>query len=346
MYCRYCGNKIEDGDKYCSRCGKPILDNSVISNHENTNNIAPSARPLKKIPFIPLRKQKPICILLYIIFLLLSIFCVESYIDSKKERLRQDIIDGVGLKYGEDVSAMAFDETKHLEIRKTTIPPYPKNGDANELKYDQEHWKNMFGGMASLYKITDGGWWMEGRVLTIYPNSQKQAHYGYLFYNYFPVFICSPNGSKIELDLAKSIVSHALDVVYRKPDRFNKINFAYSNSYYNVMGSSVEDYPMRGYVHAYAEDTGNKPILDEHGKKTEDNYYGMVEVGMYRVILGYKSDMGFGIHEKNGFSASLKDRVLLYGGIGLCLTLLLLFSLRKISIAKQLSDSEITSKAD
>lgn len=346
MYCRYCGNKIEDGDKYCSRCGKAISDNSVTSNHDNTNNIAPSARISKKIPIIPLQKQKPICILLYIIFLLLSIFCVELYINLKKERLRQDVIDCVGLKDGEDVSAMAFDDTKHLEIRKITIPPFPKTGDANELKYDQEHWKNMFGGMADLYKITHGGWLMEGRVLTTYPNAQKQAHYGYLFYGFFPIFICTPGGRKIDLDLAKSIVSHALDVIYRKPDRFNKIDFTYSNSYYSVWGSTVEDYPMKGYVHAYSEDTGIKPIPNEHGKNSEDNYFGMVEVGMYRVIFGYKSYMGVGIHEKDGFSASLKDRVLLYGGIGLCLTLLLLFFLRKISIARKLSDLEITSKTN
>ena len=230
-----------------------------------------------------------------------------------------------------------------MEIKKTNIPPYPNNGNGYELKNDQEHWKNMFGGITSLYKITDGGWVMDGRVLCTYPNIQKQAKYGYLCYRYFPAFICFPNGSKINLDLARTIVSYALDAVYRKPDSFNKIDFAYSNSYYHVMGSYGEDLPMKGYVHAIAEDTGTNPIPDEHGKKTEENYYGIVEVGMYRVILGYNSYMGYGIHEKDGFSASLKDRVFLYGGIWLGLTLLLLYCLRKICIVKQLTESETKS---
>lgn len=31
MYCRYCGEQIEEGKNYCKACGKPIEDNSSVA---------------------------------------------------------------------------------------------------------------------------------------------------------------------------------------------------------------------------------------------------------------------------------------------------------------------------
>lgn len=53
MYCRYCGNEIEDDQTYCSKCGKSINEEYMANNSEiapiNSSNKTKSSIELKTL---------------------------------------------------------------------------------------------------------------------------------------------------------------------------------------------------------------------------------------------------------------------------------------------------------
>ena len=38
MYCRYCGKKLEDDVLFCSKCGKPVLENTGKKEQKKEKN--------------------------------------------------------------------------------------------------------------------------------------------------------------------------------------------------------------------------------------------------------------------------------------------------------------------
>ena len=67
--------------------------------------------------------------------------------------------------------------------------------------------------------------------------------------------------------------------------------------------------------------------LYDNNKFTGYYWIGMHKIGQYRVILTYRNGLAWRIEEKDGFKASIKDRVIYHGITFIILTIIFLLIL-------------------
>lgn len=265
---------------------------------------------------ISLTRKKRNVIIISLIMIVSSVLVVELYISNKRDRLFSDMLEQVRNSFNnineyspnaEDLFSENIDDLEYTEI---PIPAFPNEGDKREKK----HWMNMFGGIEHLYKIIDGGWTMEGEIY--YPVLYKDGNYrnGIQEYRYIPYMVCVPEGADFNIHIAKTIVNKALDKVYIEPTESEAVCDALSrpNEYYEMVGHFSENSVPGISIPFYIQSTGTKPIFD-NGEFTGYYWFGMQTIGQYRVLLAYRNLLAWNVVEKGGFSASAKDRVLLYG---------------------------------
>ena len=188
----------------------------------------------------------------------------------------------------------------------------------------------MFSGIEHVYKITDQGWQMAGMQYTLIPNKDRYVKEGIQDYYFFPYMICVPNGLEFNTEIAKYIIEKSLDKVYCEPDQHNTASELKStqNEYYHFVGRNLvlQDSVPELCMHFYDETTGTDPIYDSNNF-TGLYWFGMHKIGQYRVIFAYQNGTAWRIEEKDGFSASTKDRAICYGITFILLTTFLLLFL-------------------
>lgn len=83
MYCRECGNKVDENSKFCNRCGSKIklnFDRKEEKNYKEDNNIIEKSYSFSKRKWLGL-------ILLSIIETNIGIKCDKLYIEQQKKHL-------------------------------------------------------------------------------------------------------------------------------------------------------------------------------------------------------------------------------------------------------------------
>lgn len=302
--------------------------------NNNTNEVGRSnlAINTKKLPRIKLEKHKTYATILFILSLLIAIIAIEVYIYNRKENLYKQLNRRVESTFentvdGHDVQALNASFINKVKYQEVAIPPSPKFDSWDNSK--KEYWDNMFSGIEHLYKLTVRGWTMQGMVYGIFPDVEGHPHIGIINYFYYPYMVCVPHGAYFNDQIAKDVLQEALNKVYREPHNFETIDEVktFSNDYYHLVGqsSNPEYFPF-----VFDKKTGSYPIT-ENGKPTGLYRFGMVEIGNYRVLLAYENSITWNIVEKDGFRASLKDRVILYSISLLLLTSIYIIIRRKIN---------------
>ena len=66
MFCKYCGNRLEDGDRFCGACGHPVEEKPM----QETANEDSYKKQEEKVPRIKKKKPEPE-------FLVLEEFCPQ-----------------------------------------------------------------------------------------------------------------------------------------------------------------------------------------------------------------------------------------------------------------------------
>ena len=66
MFCKYCGNRLEDGDRFCGACGHPVEEKPM----QETANEDSYKKQEEKVPHIKKKKPEPE-------FLVLEEFCPQ-----------------------------------------------------------------------------------------------------------------------------------------------------------------------------------------------------------------------------------------------------------------------------
>lgn len=289
---------------------------------------------LKQLPITKTEKWKFYAIAIYVVLLLLTLLSTELYVNNKKDKLRTELKNKVGKTFKDNtdnentVEALWQNYPNELEYKEIQIPPIPKKNE------EMKHWMNMFSGVEHVYKITKGGWTMSGMIYDMVKNNEDSLYsYGIQDYYYVPFLICVPYGVNFNAQIAKDIIEKSLEKVYCEPDKYNIIDNAksYSNDYYHLVGQFNDDKKPEISIHFYSESTGTDPIY-EKGKFTGYYWFGILHVGPYKIIKTYHNHVTWNTVEKEGFNASLRDRVLSYGIIFIILTCSLFLFIRKINI--------------
>ena len=53
MYCKKCGKELDDGVKFCTGCGAPVIENSDSAQNSNVETDVPSVnKDVRKIRYI------------------------------------------------------------------------------------------------------------------------------------------------------------------------------------------------------------------------------------------------------------------------------------------------------
>lgn len=283
-----------------------------------------------------MKKRKIIAILIYVILLLASIATIESLINNKRDKLYSDMskqLTGPFKDAGcvESLVQATDDEVEYVEV---SIPPFPKDGE----KWEKKHWKNKFSGVEHLYKITDGGWRMCGKINVYFGSKDhpyENVHIGIQDYVFVPYMICVPHGFEFNSQIAKTIIEESLEKEKFRcnPDKYNVAFEAelQSNDYYEIESYNLPDdrdrlelnMPFRNDI------TGTSPIY-ENDKFTGYYWFGMITVGPYNVLNAYKNCLTRTVVERS--YSSLRDRVLYYCLAFIALTSALicfLFKLRR-----------------
>ena len=55
MFCKYCGNRLEDGDRFCGACGHPVEEKPM----QETANEDSYKKQEEKVPHIKKKKPEP-----------------------------------------------------------------------------------------------------------------------------------------------------------------------------------------------------------------------------------------------------------------------------------------------
>ena len=130
-------------------------------------------------------------------------------------------------------------------------------------------------------------------------------------------------------EIAKIIIEKSLDIVYCEPDQYSTASEILStqNEYYHFAGNPFgQDSLPELWMHFYNETTGTDPIYDNN-KFTGYYWFGMQKIGQYRVIYAYENGTPWRIIKKDGFKASIKDRVIYHGITFIILTIIFLLIL-------------------
>lgn len=285
-----------------------------------------------------LKSRKYILYIAYCFMLLLSALVIELHIKNKREKLYSELRESLRNTFGDfmtHIVALQFNEINELEYEEVPIPELiiDDNNAIND-KRKKKQWSNMFSGIEHVYKITDGGFKMIGMQYAIVPininnDGSVLTGEGIRGFFRFPYMICVPDGLEFNTEIAKIIIekSKSLDIVYCEPDRFSTAMEILStqNEYYHFVGRNsfmLDSLPLC----FYDETTGTDPIYDNN-KFTGYYWFGMNKIGQYRVIYAYKNGFAQRIEEKDGFKASIKDRVIYHGITFILLTIILLLIL-------------------
>lgn len=291
---------------------KVILQSDNMTKINTCENLLP-----KEFSHFRTKRQKIIFGVICLIMCLLAVLVVELHINNKRDRLFSNMLEQVRNSFNSDddyspnAEALFSENIDDLEYTEIAIPPFPNEAD----KHKKKHWMNMFKGVEHLYKITDGGWTMTGDIYYPVPYEDGIYRNGVQEYRYIPYMICVPKGVDFNLDIAKSIVSKALDKVYSEPTELNAVYKARSrtNEYYELIGHFYKDSLLeKGGIPFYNKSTGTEPIID-NGQFTGYYWFGMQTIDQYRVLMAYRNIMVWTVVEKGGFSASVKDRIIFYG---------------------------------
>lgn len=293
-----------------------------------------------------LKKKRRLAIIIYIILLLASLMLVESLINNKRDRLESEMTELLkrpfnSIKGDGSVEALNHKSVGNVECVEVPIPPFPEN----DSKWKKSYWTNKFSGVEHLYKITNGGWNMLGKTYGVFPKDESYVGaVGIQDYEYEPYMICVPYGTEFNSEIAQSLIDESLKRVYHKTGKYDEaLNaLSQSNEYYKIGGYlfPIESKPELRMC--FREDqTGTDPIY-ENGKFTGYYWFGMISIGTYRVLLGYKNKTVWYIEEKGGFEASLKDRVLYYSLAFLILTSILTLYLFRLKRKQKASNLILT----
>jgi hypothetical protein len=267
----------------------------------------------------------------------LSVLVLEQYINNKRDKLFFELRTILQNSFGdidETIYALDFNRIDDIEYEEVSIPTYVVNDKYKKLfpkqeKINRKQWNNKFSGIEHVYKITDQGWQMAGMQYALIPNKDRYVKEGIQEYYFFPYMICVPNGLEFNKEIAKEIIEKSLDKVYCEPDQYNnaaKIKLT-QNEYFHFTGNRFfQDSLPELRMHFYDEVTGTAPIYDNN-KFTGYYWFGMHIIGQYRVIFAYTNSTAWRIEEKNGFSASTKDRAICYSITFILLTTFLLLFL-------------------
>lgn len=312
-------NIISNDNSKISEQRKNGMDNTDYSDNckEHTTSHAKMAR------------KSYIAIGIYIMLFLISSFAIEQYVSNKQKQLFSDIVKQVDAM-GERVEAIGGVNIEDVDYTEVPIPTFPN--DENTLT--EEHWMNMFNGVEHLYLITKGGWNIIGKTSWwAVPYDKDLYKKGVLEYNYSTYLIGVPKATKFDAKIAKKVIKKALEVTKASNDVLSAdyhriLSLSESNEYYVTRGQHNE-YGMDNQVMPFfCQRTGCDPIY-VNGKFTGRYWFDMQEIGPYRLFFGYMNTGLWRFVEKEGFNASLKDRVIYYGLVFIILTtFLMLFILR------------------
>lgn len=281
-----------------------------------------------------LKSRKYILYIAYCFMLLLSALVIELHIKNKREKLYSELRENLQNTFGDfnnSIDALSFNSIDDLEYEEVPIPElFIDDNNAIKDKRKKKQWSNMFSGIEHVYKITDGGFKMIGMQYTIVPiKKDNSVEEGIRDYFFFPYMICVPDGLEFNIEIAKFIIEKSLDIVYCEPDQISTAREILStqNEYYHFVGNSyMLDSLPELWMNFYNETTGTDPIYDNN-KFTRYYWFGMHKIGQYRVIYAYKNGTAWRIKEKDGFKASIKDRVIYHGITFIILTSILLLIL-------------------
>ena len=277
--------------------------------------------------------KKFILCISYCIMLLLSVLVIELHIKNKRENLYSELRGCLQDSFGDinqNIDALDFNRINELEYEEVSIPElFKDDNNAKRDKRKKKQWNNMFSGIEHVYKITDEGWQMAGMQYAQIPNKDRYVKEGIQDYFFFPYMICVPEGSEFNAEIAKSVIEKSLDKVYCEPDQYNTTSEIKStqNEYYHFVGNTfLQDSLPELCMGFYNETTGTDPIYDNN-KFTGYYWFGMHKIGPYRVIFAYQNGVAWRIEEKDGFKASIKDRVIYHGITFIILTIILFLTL-------------------
>lgn len=300
--------------------------NEVLGNTLQKNNSR--SRIESTLSWIKCRKY--VLYIAYCFMLLLSAMVIELHINNKRENLYSELGESLQNSFGDinqSIDALNFDRIDELEYEEVSIPKlFKTDNNAKRDKRRKKQWNNMFSGIKHVYKITDQGWQMAGMQYALIPNKDRYVKEGIQDYFFFPYMICVPDGLDFNNEIAKYIIEKSLDKVYCEPDQYNTASKLKStqNEYYRFIGRYLvlQDSVPELCMHFYDEKTGTDPIYDSNSF-TGLYWFGMHKIGQYRVIYAYQNGTAWRIEEKDGFSASTKDRVIYHGSTFILLTIIL-----------------------
>lgn len=281
-----------------------------------------------------LKCRKYVLYIAYCFMLLLSALVIELHIKNKREKLYSELRESLRNTFGDIMNsydALNFNVIDELEYEEVPIPElFIDDNNAINDKRKKKQWSNMFSGIEHVYKITYGGFRMIGMQYTLVPiKKDSYVTEGIQTYFFFPYMICVPDGLDFNTEIAKIIIEKSLDIVYCEPDQYSTASEILStqNEYYHFAGNPFgQDSLPELWMHFYNETTGTDPIYDNN-KFTGYYWFGMQKIGQYRVIYAYENGTPWRIIEKDGFKASIKDRVIYHGITFIILTSILLLIL-------------------
>lgn len=292
-----------------------------------------------------LKCRKYVLYIAYCFMLLLSTLVIELHIKNKCEKLYSELRDSLQNTFGDinqSIDALDFNRIDEIEYEEVSIPKlFKDDNNAKRDKRKKKQWNKMFSGIKHVYKITDEGWQMAGMQYSLIPNKDRYVKEGIQDYFFFPYMICVPDGLEFNNEIAKTIIEKSLDKVYCEPDQYNTASGIKStqNEYYHFVGNTfLQDSLPELCMRFYNESTGTDPIYDNN-KFTGYYWFGMHKIGQYRVIYAYQNGIAWRIEEKDGFKASIKDRVIYHGITFIILTIILfliLYRVRKTKMAGML----------
>lgn len=283
-----------------------------------------------------LKCRKYVLYIAYCFMFLLSVLVIELHIKNKREKLYSELRGKLLNTFGyihQNIDALDFKRINYLEYEEVSIPELFKDENDTEIdKWKRRHWNNMFSGIEHVYIITEEGWQMAGMQYAHIPNIDRHIEEGIQEYFFFPYMICVPEGLEFNTEIAKTIIEKSLDKVYCEPDQYNTASKIIStrNDYYHFVGNTfLQDSEPKLCMRFGNETTGTDPIYNNN-KFTGYYWFGMHKIGQYRVIYAYKNGIAWRIEEKEGFNASVKDRVIYYSIVFIILTIILFLTLYRV----------------
>ena len=139
MYCQKCGNNIENGAKFCARCGTAVNNNPAVARPVVNNPQTNTPQPIKKDE----QKNKKVPIIIAAVTLLLVIvgvvlFFVLSDGSDKNTAAKADSEEKTTVAQTEDALADEYNDTTVGEIEVTTEPVTMPSLPTTDYEYIKE----------------------------------------------------------------------------------------------------------------------------------------------------------------------------------------------------------------